>query len=166
MITEPEKIATWFCARVDIDRRLGGRIVEHHDHVGVDVHGEVTRWEVPKVFEHTWWFGSADKNPENKVLWELFPEEAGTRVVLTHYRLSLDEGGISGAHVSLDVLCAVLDGADPKRHAAPEGKFCAGEFVQTRDGRGFWANREKLEQEYKRDFTAVSSKREPRVGPQ
>ena len=154
-LTEPEKIETWFCARVEIERRLGGKIIEHHDHVGVDVHGEVTRWEAPRVFEHSWWFGNAEKTPENKVLWELFPEESATRLVLTHRRLGLDEGGMSGAHVSLDVLCAVLDGADPKRHAAPVGNFRDGEFVQTRAGRGFWANREKLEQEYKRDFAAV-----------
>jgi uncharacterized protein YndB with AHSA1/START domain len=57
MLTGPENIETWFCARVDIDHRLGGRMVEHHDHVGVDVHGEVTRWEPPRVFEHSWWFG-------------------------------------------------------------------------------------------------------------
>src|SRR2546426_1552433 len=68
-LTEPEKIETWFCARVEIERRLGGEIIEHHDHVGVDVHGEVTRSEAPRVFEHTWWFGNAEKTPENKVLW-------------------------------------------------------------------------------------------------
>src|SRR5262245_11901908 len=155
MLTEPKNIETWFCARVDIDRRLGGKMVEHHDHVGVDVHGEVTRWQPPRVFEHSWWFGSAEEAAGNRVLWELFPEEPGTRLVLTHRRLGLDEGGISGAHVGLDVLCAVLDGADPERHAAPEGIFRDGEFVQTCAGRGFWANREKLEQAYRLDFASV-----------
>jgi hypothetical protein len=89
------------------------------------------------------------------VLWELFPEKSGTRLLLTHRRGRLDAGGMAGAHVSLDVLCAVLDGADPTAHAAPEGEFRDGEFVQTRAGRGLWADREKLEEEYRRDFAAV-----------
>ena len=60
MLTEPENIEKWFCARVDIDRRLGGKMVEHHDHVGVDVYGKVTRWQPPRIFEHSWWFGDAN----------------------------------------------------------------------------------------------------------
>src|SRR5262245_33187624 len=155
MLTEPENIETWFCARVDIDRRLGGHIVEHHDHVGVDVHGAIRRWEPPRVFEHTWWFEDAREDPRNSVVWELFPEQSGTRLVLTQRRVSLDEGGISGAHVSLDVLCAVLEGADPTAHSAPMGCFRNGEFVQTRSGRGLWAHRERLEQEYSRDFAKL-----------
>jgi uncharacterized protein YndB with AHSA1/START domain len=155
MLTEPGNIERWFCARVEIDGRLGGKIVEHHDHVGVDVHGEVTRWEPPRVFEHTWWFGDANAAPMGTVCWALFPEEPGTRLVLTHRRQSLDAGGIAGAHAYLDVLCAVLDGADPKAHAAPEGEFRDGEFVETRPGRGRWADREELEQEYERAFASL-----------
>ena len=155
MLTEPDNIETWFCARVDIDRRLDGQIVEHHDHVAVDVHGAIRRWEPPRVFEHTWWFSGAREDPRNSVVWELFPEQSGTRLVLTQRRVSLDEGGISGAHVYLDVLCAVLEGADPKAHSAPIGEFRDGEFVQTRAGRGLWAQRERLEQEYKQDFAAL-----------
>jgi uncharacterized protein YndB with AHSA1/START domain len=154
MLTEPAKIETWFCARVDIDPRLGGKMVEHHDHVRVDVWGEVTRWEPPRVFGHSWWFGRS-REPQGTVVWELFPEASGTRLVLTHRRGNLDEGGMAGAHVCLDVLSAVLDGADPKGHTPPAGDFRDGEFVQTRAGRGLWANREKLEQEYRRDFAAV-----------
>ena len=45
MLTTPEKIPTWFCARVDIERCLGGAILEHHDHVGIEVHGKITRWD-------------------------------------------------------------------------------------------------------------------------
>lgn len=155
MLTEPENIETWFCARVEIDRRLGGGMVEHHDHVGVDVHGEVTRWEPSRVFEHSWWFGDSQAAPMGTVCWKLFAEESGTRLVLTHRRGSLDVGGVAGAHAYLDVLCAVLDGADPKAHAAPEGEFRNGEFVETRPGRGVWANREALEREYERDFAAM-----------
>jgi hypothetical protein len=90
------------------------------------------------------------------VLWELFGETSGTRLILTHRRPRLDAGGMAGAHISLDVLSAVLDGADPTAHAAPEGEFREGEFVQTRAGRGLWADREKLEQEYQRDFASVA----------
>ncbi len=155
MLTEPVNIETWFCARVDIDRRLGGKILEHHDHVGVDVHGEITRWEPPRLFEHTWWFGDSNAAPMGTVCWELFPEESGTRLVLTHRRQSLDAGGMAGAHTYLDVICAVLDGDDPKAHAAPEGEFRDGEFVETRTGRGRWTHREELEHEYRRDFASL-----------
>jgi uncharacterized protein YndB with AHSA1/START domain len=155
MLTEPDNIRKWFCARVDIEPRVRGRIVEHHDHVGVDVHGEVTRWEPPRFFEHTWWFGDPWGTPLGSVRWELLPEASGTRVVLTHRRGSLDPGGMSGAHASLDVLCAVLDGGDPDEHAAPAGVFRNGEFVQTHPGRGRWADREALEKEYDRYFATV-----------
>jgi uncharacterized protein YndB with AHSA1/START domain len=152
MLSEPDNIAKWFCARVDIDGRLGGRMVEHHDHVRVDVFGEITRWEPPLVFEHSWWFGDSPETPRDSVLWELFPEESGTRLVLTDRRRSLDgaEGGLAGRHVCLDVLSAVLDGANPKDHAPPEGDFRDGQFVQSRAGRGRWADGERLTQEYKR----------------
>ena len=78
MLTEPDHIETWFCARVDIDRRLGGKMVEHHDHVGVDVHGAIRRWQPPRLFEHTWWFSDRQEDPRYSVVWELFPEESGT----------------------------------------------------------------------------------------
>jgi uncharacterized protein YndB with AHSA1/START domain len=157
MLTEPEKIATWFCARVEIDGRVGGAMVEHHDHVGIDVAGEVTRWEQPRVFEHSWWFADSGKIPEGIVRWELFPHEAGTRLVFTDSRQSLKgaEGSMAGRHVCLDVLAAVLDGADPKAHTAPEGDFIDGRFVASRAGRGRWADGPQLEQEYKRYFAAV-----------
>jgi hypothetical protein len=132
-------------------------MVEHHDHVDVDVFGEVTRWEPPSVFEHSWWFGNSAEIPGGSVLWELFPEGSGTRLVMTDHRQSLEgvEGGIAGRHVCLDVLSAVLDGADPKDHAAPEGEFRDGKFVQTHAGRGLWADGPRLEQEYKRQFAAL-----------
>jgi uncharacterized protein YndB with AHSA1/START domain len=157
MLTEPAKIGTWFCARVELDERVGGAMVEHHDHVTVDVFGEVTRWEPPQVFEHTWWFGDRPATPSDSVLWELFPEEAGTRLVLTDRRKSLEgtEGGIAGRHVCLDVLAAVMDGADPREHAAPEGTFSDGKFVPTRAGRGLWVNGPHLEAEYKESFAAL-----------
>ena len=155
MLTQPENIEAWFCARVEIDGRPGGKMVEHHEHVGVDVHGEVTRWEPPRVFEHTWWFGELHGAPMGTVSWEIFPEGSGTKLILTHRRPNLDAGGMTAAHTSLDVLCAVLDGADPKDHAAPEGEFRDGEFVETRPGRGRWADRARLQQEYERDFAAL-----------
>lgn len=155
MLTESQNIKKWFCARVDIDRRLDGKMVEHHDHVGVDVHGRVTRWEPPRLFEHTWWFGDSNSLPMGTVCWELSPEGAGTRLLLTHRRPHPNAGGMAGAHASLDVLCAVLDGADPGEHAAPAGEFRDGVFVETQPGRGRWAGREALEREYERAFAAV-----------
>jgi len=157
MLTEPDKIGTWFCARVELEGRVGGAMIEHHDHVGMDVFGEVTRWEPPHVFEHSWWFGDATESPRDSVLWQLFPEESGTRLALTDRRQSLDgvEGGLAGRHICLDVLSAVLDGADPREHAAPEGAFRDGQFVQSRAGRGLWADSEKLTAEYGRYFARL-----------
>lgn len=154
-LTEPEKVRKWFCARVEMDCRLGGTIVEHHDHVNVEVHGQVTRWEPPAVFEHTWWIGDSSSAPMGLVRWEIFPQEAGSRLVLTHHRPEPDAGGISGAHTYLDILCDVLDGADSTAHAAPEGEFRDGEYVETRPGRGRWADRLLLEQHYGRAFAAL-----------
>jgi hypothetical protein len=62
---------------------------------------------------------------------------------------------MTGAHICLDILVAVLDGADPNGHAPPVGDFRDGDFVQTHAGRGRWADREKLEREYKRDFAIL-----------
>lgn len=159
MLSEPDKFATWFCARLDIDGRPGGQLVEHHDHVAVDVFGEVTRWEPPLVFEHTWWFGARPATPRGSVLWQLFPEASGTRLVFTDRRENLDAGAISGRHVCLDVLSAVMDGADPKEHAAPEGEFRDANFVQTRAGLGRWADGPQLEAEYQRSFAELQSPR-------
>jgi uncharacterized protein YndB with AHSA1/START domain len=160
MLTEPENIETWFCARVELDGRPGGQMVEHHDHVGVDVPGEVTRWEPPRVFEHNWWFGDTKGGPRDSVLCELFPDGSGTRLVYTDRRRSLEraEGGIAGRHVCLDILSDVLDGADPSVHAPPMGDFRDGEFVQSRAGRGRWADGEELTREYRRYFATVMAR--------
>jgi uncharacterized protein YndB with AHSA1/START domain len=156
-LTEPDQVRTWFCARVEIDHRPGGEIVEHHDHVNVDVHGRVTRWEPPAVFEHTWWIGDSSSGPMGWVRWEIVPEKTGSQLVLTLGRPDPDAGGISGAHTYLDVLCDVLNGADPTEHAAPEGEFRDGEFVETRPGRGRWTDRRVLEQHYDRAFARLKS---------
>ncbi len=39
--------------------------------------------------------------------------------------------------------------------AAPMGEFRDGAFVPVRAGRGLWAERERLEQEYEQDFAAL-----------
>lgn len=155
MLTEPDKFAMWFCARLDIDGRPGGQLVEHHDHVSVDVFGEITRWEPLRIFEHSWWFGDRPAEPRDSVLWELFPEDTGTRLVFMDLRQNLDAGAIAGRHVCLDVLSAVLDGADPKDHSAPEGEVRHGSFVPTRAGRGLWAQGPQLEQEYRQQFAGL-----------
>lgn len=151
MLTEPALIPRWY-VRTELEPRAGGRIVEHHDHAGVSMAGVVTRYEPPRVFEHTWWEDEAEGRVAGSLRWELFPDGAGTRLVLTNRfrRLEGAHGSMAGWHICLDVLAAVLDGADPAAHAPPQGVFADGRFTETRAGRGRWADRARLEEGYKR----------------
>ncbi len=151
MITDPKQIQKWY-VRVEIEPRAGGRIVEHHDHVGLSMTGRVTRYDPPRVFEHTWWENEEEERIAGTVTWEVIPEGTGTRLVLTNRfsRLEGAQGSMAGWHICLDVMSAVLDGADPSAHAPPRGTFQNGRFIQTHPGRGRWADRERLENEYKK----------------
>lgn len=150
MITDPSEIGKWY-ARTELEPRVGGRIVEHHDHVGFSMTGEVTRFEPPRVFEHAWSMGEGSERVSWSILWDLVEEGAGTRLVLRNRFGALDgaHGTLAGWHVCLDVMRDVLDGADPSAHAPPRGTFSDGRLVQTEPGRGRWADRERLEDEYR-----------------
>lgn len=155
-ITDPDEIETWF-VRTELEPRKGGRYVEHHDHVGLSMEGEVTRFEPPHAFEHTWWAEPDQGITEASMLWELTPEGQGTRLVM-HFRFQELEnqiGSLAGWHVCLDVLEAVLDGEPPEDHAPPQGTFSGGEFTATEPGRGHWTRAEDLEGEYARHVDAM-----------
>lgn len=157
-LTEPEEIRQWF-VRTDIEPRVGGRIVEHHDHVGVSMAGEVTRFEPPRVFEHTWWADETAGTIMGKILWELFPtDEGGTRLVMTN--LVLHPAGINGAmagwHICLDILADVLGGGDPAAHAPPQGALADGRLQETAAAKGHWARREALEGAYAKDIARMA----------
>jgi len=162
MLTDPGRIPLWFVP-TEIEPRLGGKVVEHHTHAGEDAigRGTITRFEPPRVFEHTWWDEEfAEAGLRNVIRWELHPTSTGTRLVLTHQFPELEGawGSMTGWHIFVDVLIDVLDGADPKKHAAPRGEIHPSGFVETAPGRGAWTQRKALEAHYEaavRRFASV-----------
>lgn len=160
-ITDPEHIKDWF-VRTELEPRAGGRYVEHHDHVGMSMKGEVTRFEPPHAFEHTWWGETPEGEPGASILWEIHPHDEGSRLVMTYRFPSLEgaHGAMAGWHICIDVLVAVLDGADPDHHQPPQGEFSEGEFRALSPGCGHWERREELEQHYQ-DVVTTGVQRQP-----
>lgn len=158
-LTDPAHIKQWF-VRTEIDPRVGGRIVEHHDHVGLSMAGEITRFDPPKTFEHTWWGEGPKDQPDSRVLWEIHREGEGSRLVMTYWLRSLEgvTGQMAGWHICLDVLEAVLDGTDPDLHGPPKGTFADGELHVETPGTGLWADREALDTHYDAVVAALKDK--------
>lgn len=150
-LTDPEEIEKWF-VRTELEPREGGSYVEHHDHVGLSMEGEITHWDPPRVFGHTWWADPDGAYEEASILWEITPEGSGSRLVMTHQFKELEgaEGTMAGWHICLDVLQAVLEGQPPEAHAPPQGEFADGQFSQTEPGKGHWTKRGELEEAYSR----------------
>ena len=73
-------------------------------------------WEPPRVAEFEWNGGSTQ--PQDSVVrFELTPEPGGTRLVLTHARITNPGAGLdfaSGWHFHLDTLTALTNGTDPE----------------------------------------------------
>lgn len=159
-ITEPARIKDWY-VRTELEPRVGGHYVEHHDHVGMSMEGEVTRFEPPHAFEHTWWGDKPEGERDAAILWEIHPHEEGSRLVMTYRFPSLEgaHGAMAGWHICIDVLCAVLDGESPDAHQPPQGTFADGEFTSRTPGKGLWTRHEALEAEYA-DIVSAS----PRLG--
>lgn len=148
-LTDPEEIETWF-VRTELEPRVGGRYVEHHEHVGMSMEGEVTRWDPPHAFGHTWWADPDGGYQEASILWEITAEGSGSRLVMTHRFKDIEgaDGIMAGWHICIDVLEAVLDGQAPEDHAPPQGEFAHGTFTPTAPGKGHWTKREALEETY------------------
>ncbi len=148
-ITDPAHIGEWF-VRTELEPRVGGRIVEHHDHVGLSMSGRVTRFDPPRAFAHTWEAEDSANEPEASILWEIHPDGNGSRLVMTYWLRSLDgaEGELAGWHICLDVLSAVLDGAHRSEHGPPRGTFTGGQLHVEAPGTGLWAGREELDRHY------------------
>lgn len=161
MLTDSQRVGLWY-VRTEIEPRVGGRVVEHHEHAGENAvsHGTVTRFDPPRLFEHTWWDDEyASQGIENVVRWELHPTAAGTRLVLIHRFPDLDAAAVmmAGWHSFLDVLADVLGGADPAKHAPARGEIREGTFVETAPGRGVWKDRVALEARYQERVRAATT---------
>ena len=127
-LTEPEQLRQWFPTDIEGERRQGAKIrfvfrddaptaaelPELLEHDPVDLDGEFTEFEPPRLLAYTW--------GEEDLRWELEPIQEGCRLVFIH---TFDErsgiphpGGpkkkaartASGWEVSLASLAASLDG--------------------------------------------------------
>ncbi|MBB1596752.1 SRPBCC family protein [Achromobacter sp. UMC46] len=129
-LTESEKRGRWL-ATGDMELREGGGVTLRFVHAdlssvteatpapyqayenGVTTHGVVTRCEPPRLLAFTW---GGSKGEPSEVMFELTPEGEGTRLVLTHRKLSSRDAMIDvagGWHTHLGVLSARLEGRDP-----------------------------------------------------
>jgi uncharacterized protein YndB with AHSA1/START domain len=89
-LTEPDQLRQWFPVDIDGERRPGARIrfvfredapsaadmPELLEHDPVDLDGEFTAFDPPRLLAYTW--------GEEDLRWELDPIEEGCRLVFTH----------------------------------------------------------------------------------
>jgi uncharacterized protein YndB with AHSA1/START domain len=114
-ITDPKQLQGWYMTRALITNGRGGSI----DFISGPSHfhatGRILRWDPPNLFEHEWRVDPRPELPsgeESVVRWELAPDRDGTRITLTHQRLTrrTATGFAPGVHAFLDRLAAQLDG--------------------------------------------------------
>lgn len=150
-LTDPEKRATWF-AGGPMELRVGGRVElkfrhvqlapdetppdeyrEYHD-PGATMEATITQLDPPRLLAYTWEGDTPKENSE--VVFQLEPQGAQVRLVLTHRRLPRRDsvanvGG--GWHLHLAYLAARLAGTQPPP---------------------FWASHARLAPEYRRRVEA------------
>ena len=142
MLTQPSEIGRWY-VRTDLDPHVGGRIVEHHDHVGATAEGRVSAYAPPRLFEHTWW------SDRDVLRWELGARGSGCRLVMTHRTTGpVSADGVAGWHIFLDVLEDVLGGARAEASRVPRGTVQGDRFVETEPGTGRWLDHAGLSRSY------------------
>jgi uncharacterized protein YndB with AHSA1/START domain len=114
-ITDPKQLQSWYMTRAVITNGKGGSI----DFISGPSHfhatGRILRWDPPRLFEHEWRVEPRPELPsgeESVVRWELAPDGNGTRITLTHQRLTrrTATGFAPGIHAFLDRLAAQLSG--------------------------------------------------------
>jgi uncharacterized protein YndB with AHSA1/START domain len=104
-LTDPDQVEQWW-ARADVELAEGGRARFEWLNGDAVAEGRVTRLEPPRTIEF-------DTDIHGRLLWELEPEGAGTRLTLTVTAALPDEHLASvraGWHVHLDFLEDALDG--------------------------------------------------------
>jgi len=90
-ITGAEHLQRWYMTKAIIDGRKDGRIEFWSGSAQVHVTGRVLTWDPPRVFEHERNIEPRTGIPTGErsvIRWELTPEAGGTRLRLTHTRLS------------------------------------------------------------------------------
>jgi uncharacterized protein YndB with AHSA1/START domain len=105
-VTEPEELAHWFPAAVELELRLGGRIhFTHTDGAAPPSAGEILELEPPRRLAFSW--------GDERLQIELAPDgDAGCRLTFTHVLSTREQAArdAAGWHVCLDRLRQRLDG--------------------------------------------------------
>jgi uncharacterized protein YndB with AHSA1/START domain len=112
-ITDPKQLEGWSMTKVSrhaTSGRLEMRLAN-----GVLATGRVLEWDPPRIYEYEWNVepGPVLPHGENSIVrWELSPHPDGTRLVLTHRKLSRRTAEVfaRGLKTFLDRLSAQMDG--------------------------------------------------------
>ena len=107
-VTEPDELAHWFPAVVEVDLRVGGDVAfVFADPDLPSGSGRVLEVEPPRRFAFTW--------ADDELRFELTPHDEGCRLVFTHFVDAADRAArdLAGWHVCLDRLRERLDGGAP-----------------------------------------------------
>lgn len=115
-LTDPKALKGWFSTAAKIDGRVGGSVDMVSGHAGFHWTGAILAWDPPRLYEYEWNVEPRAELPVGErsiVRWELVPTAAGTRLTLTHRRLTKGTalGFGPGTHAFLDRLEAHLAGA-------------------------------------------------------
>ena len=130
-LTEPAALRAWLALDAEID--LQARRVEMvTGPAEIRWTGRILTWDPPRIFEYEWNTDARGEMPSGEqtvVRWELIAEAEGTRLKLSHRRLTAGtaQGFAPGTHAFLDRLRAHLGGEVPpewmERYAEVEGLY-------------------------------------------
>ena len=104
MLTENDKLATWF-SELRIDELREGGVIKFDMQDGTYMDMHIIELKTRSIFEFTW-----DKDV---VRFELYPQQVGCKLVLTEKIKTITnqtKKDLAGWHVCLDVIQALLDG--------------------------------------------------------
>ncbi len=112
-LTDPAQLASWFMTQAVIDGRPGGSVKMTSGPARFEWTGQILAWEPYTLYSYEWNLEPHEHVPQGErsvVRWELEPIEGGTRLTLTHSRLSRGTalGFAPGTHSFLDRLGAQL----------------------------------------------------------
>lgn len=108
-ITIPERIAAWFAtAEVIIEPWLGGAYRLRFGSEGPYAEGQITAFDPPRLFEHTW---PDPPHPTGVIRYELEPDGEGCILRLTSFGVPAAYiGSLAGWHIFLDAIEPSLAG--------------------------------------------------------
>jgi len=116
VLSDPEPMARWLGAEVQIEAWIGGAVALRWPG-GEQMDGVITVFEPGRVLEYTW--RETALGVDSVVRFELRPQGSGTLLVLEHTGVPAGQvaGFGAGWHGHLDALAAALAGQDMDPHA-------------------------------------------------